>query len=125
METLTPANADTSAPTVVSGPTLKRWRQEHGISRVLFAKMADVSERKMATIEKAPRIPAKAKRPVNETMRLIQALQELVGDDAALKEWLETPNPAFDQESPLDLINHGESDVLWEMVHQVRHGAFA
>jgi uncharacterized protein (DUF2384 family) len=125
MKTLAPERPVDQAAAVSSGPALKQWRKQHGISRVQFSKMADISERKMATIEKAPRIPAKAKRPVNETVRLIRAIQELVGNDRALKEWLETPNPGFDQKTPLELIDHGESDVLWEMVYQVRQGAFA
>jgi uncharacterized protein (DUF2384 family) len=60
-----------------------------------------------------------------ESVRLIQALQELAGDDAALREWLQKPNAAFDRRTPLSLIKSGEVDVLWSMVHQIRQGAFA
>jgi uncharacterized protein (DUF2384 family) len=102
-----------------------KWRQEQGISRPLFAKMADFSERKLATYEKAATIPRSVRRPIKETVRLIQALRELAGDDAALKDWLRRPNPAFGKRSPLELIANGESDVIWRMVHQIRQGAFA
>ena len=87
--------------------------------------MADFSERKMATIEKAPRIPKTSARPITETMRLIKALQELAGNGQALKDWLQAPNPAFDKSTPLGLIKNGKSDLLWEMVHQLRQGSFA
>jgi hypothetical protein len=110
---------------ITSGPALKSWRQGRGIPRPLFAQIADCSERTLASYEASPRLPVKFSRPVMESVRLIQALQELAGDDAALKEWLQKPNTAFDRRTPLSLITSGEGDVLWAMVHQIRQGAFA
>lgn len=108
-----------------SGPALMKWRQERRIPRKLFARIADCSERKLATYEKAPTLPAKVKRPIVEAGRLVQALRELAGDDEALAAWLERPNPAFGKKQPLALITNGESDVLWAMIHQIRQGEFA
>jgi len=115
----------TNRTKISSGTALMTWRKQRGISRKLFAQMADCSERKLATYEAAPKLPPKIKRPVNETVRLIQALRELAGDDIELKDWLNRPNPAFGKKTPLTLITHGESDLLWEMVYQLRQGAFA
>ncbi|MCC5789801.1 MAG: DUF2384 domain-containing protein [Opitutales bacterium] len=114
-----------SSARINSGPALMTWRRQRGISRKLFAQLADCSERKLATYEVAPKLPPKVKRPVMETVRLLQALRELTGEDAKLKKWLDTPNPAFGQKTPLELIRNGESDLLWEMVYQIRQGAFA
>lgn len=108
-----------------NGPALMEWRQAHGISRPLFAQMAHFSERKLATYEKAALIPAKVRRPIQETIRLIQALRELAGDEADLKEWLNRPNKAFAQRTPLSLIIEGEGHFIWQMVHQLRQGSFA
>ncbi len=110
---------------IKSGPALKMWRQGRGITRPLFAQIADCSERTLATYEGKARLPAKFSRPVEESIRLILALEELAGDNAALKEWLQKPNAAFDRRTPLSLITAGEVDVLWAMVHQIRQGAFA
>jgi uncharacterized protein (DUF2384 family) len=110
---------------ISSGTALMTWRKQRGISRELFAQMADFSERTLATYETAPKLPPKIKRPVNETVRLISALREIAGDDVELKDWLNRPNPAFGEKRPLTLITHGESDLLWEMVYQLRQGAFA
>ena len=74
---------------------------------------------------KAERLPAKVVRPVTETVRLIGALGELAGDQEALSKWLHAPNEAFADRSPLDLIKAGESDEIWQMVHQLRQGSFA
>ncbi|MCU0795641.1 MAG: MbcA/ParS/Xre antitoxin family protein [Akkermansiaceae bacterium] len=110
---------------IKSGPALKLWRQGRGITRPLFAQIADCSERTLATYEGKARLPAKFARPVEESIRLILALEELAGDNAGLKEWLQKPNAAFDRRTPLSLITAGEVDVLWAMVHQIRQGAFA
>jgi hypothetical protein len=117
-----PAN---KAFAIKSGPALKTWRQGKGIPRPLFAQIADCSERTLATYEGKARLPVKFSRPVEESIRLILALEELAGDNAALKEWLQKPNAAFDRRTPLSLIKGGEVDVLWGMVHQIRQGAFA
>jgi hypothetical protein len=110
--------------TINSGPKLMRWRQERGIPRKLFAEMADFSERKLATYEKSSVLPSKVRRPVTETVRLVRALEDLAGDRDALKAWLERRNPAFNNQSPLQLITRGESDALWRMVHQLRQGSY-
>lgn len=64
-------------------------------------------------------------RPVTETARLIEGLQELAGDQQALKKWLQTPNQAFEKQTPLSVVKSGKSDRLWEMIHQLRQGSFA
>lgn len=110
---------------IKSGHDLKTWRQGQGIPRPLFAQIADCSERSLATYESLSHLPAKFARPVAESVRLILALQELAGDNAALKEWLLKPNAAFDRRAPLSLIKSGEIDVIWRMVHQIRQGSFA
>ncbi len=110
---------------IKSGSALKNWRKERGISRPLFAQIADCSERSLATYESKTKLPEKFSRPVAESVRLIQALEELAGDSAALKNWIQKPNTAFDDRTPLSLITSGEVDVLWRMVHQLRQGAFA
>jgi uncharacterized protein (DUF2384 family) len=102
-----------------------KWRQERGISRKLFAQLADCSERKLATYEKTQVLPKSVQRPVTETVRLIKALRDLAGDDQALKDWLTTPNRAFGKHTPLALIEAGEADILWQMIHQLRQGEFA
>jgi hypothetical protein len=110
---------------ITSGPALMKWRKERGISRKLFAAMADCSERTLATCEKADKIPKTLERPVIETARLLRALKDLAGNDIALNAWLSKPTHAFGNQTPLTLIENGASDRLWEMVFQLRQRAFA
>lgn len=102
-----------------------QWRQAYRISRPLFARMAHFSERKMATYEKATELPAKVRRPIQETVRVIQALRELAGEGTDLQNWLKRPNEAFGGRTPLTVITEGEGHLIWQMVHQLRQGSFA
>ena len=115
----------TMGSAVRSGPALMQRRRERGISRGLFTEMTDFSLRKLATYEKTRRLPKKVVRPITTALRLLNALSELAGDETALKTWIKTPNTAFDDHTPLALIKAGKADQLWEMIHQVRQGAFA
>ncbi len=124
-KTKKPTRGISQTATVTTGPGLMQWRKKQGISRKLFASMADCSERTLATCEKAAQIPKTIERPVTETVRLLGGLKELAGEDDVLKAWLVAPNRAFGNKTPLSLIESGESDRLWEMVYQLRQKAFA
>lgn len=52
------------------------------------------------------------------TERLRAALAELM-PPAKLDEWLRTSNPAFEGQSPMQLMERGESDRLWRMIFQI------
>jgi len=54
----------------------------------------------------------------------VNALQEIIpaGD---LPAWLQAPNPGFGGQKPWALIQKGERDVIWRMIHQTQQGAFA
>ena len=107
-----------------SGSALYSWRKSVGLNRSTFAWLASVSERTLATYEKLPQLSAPAKAQVTEAVRLIRALSELIPVQE-LAVWLQTPNPGFDGRSPKKLIEAGERDLVWEMIYQTRHGAFA
>jgi len=78
----------------------------------------------MASYEKEPALPAAVRPRVAEAWRLVQALREIIPDES-LSDWLQTPNPGFGGQCPLELIQKGERDVIWAMIHQTRQGAFA
>jgi len=53
--------------------------------------------------------------------RLFDALAEVV-PAPQIGPWLETPNPAFESSTPLQVIERGESDRLWRMIWELRMG---
>jgi len=107
-----------------SGIYLFQWRRSHGLNRATFAGLANFSERTLATYEKRQQLPVFIRPQVNEAVRLVQALQEIIPIEK-LPEWLRTPNPGFGGRKPWTLIRNGERDVIWKMIHQTRQGSFA
>ncbi len=107
-----------------SGTALYAWRRATGLNRETFARIANFSERTLATYEKHRKLPGPVRPQVNEAVRLVKALTEII-PAGELAKWLHTPNPGFDGRRPWTLIQRGERDLLWEMIHQTRQGAFA
>ena len=57
----------------------------------------------------------------NEAERFQERLAEVVGRDA-IPQWLQTPNPAFGDLKPLEVIERGEIDRLWSMIFYLESG---
>ena len=62
-----------------------------------------------------------AKRRLHEVRRLLDALAEIVKPES-IPRWLHQPNPAFNRLTPLQVIELGEIDRLWAMVHDFASG---
>ena len=118
------AQNGSTAPAKSNGSPLGVWRRQTGLNRQTFARLSHVSERSLATYEKTAQVPDAVRPQVTEARRLVEALQELVPADQ-LPDWLQSPNPGFGGRTPAQLNDSGERDLLWEMIHQTRHGAFA
>ena len=107
-----------------SGPALYQWRRSVGVNRETFAGLANFSERTLATYEKQKELPAPVRPQLNEAIRLLEALMEIIPPHDLAK-WIHAPNPGFGGKAPWTLIQEGERDVIWEMIHQTRQGTFA
>ena len=62
-----------------------------------------------------------AKRRLHEVRRLLDALSEIVKRES-IPNWLHTRNAAFGNLTPLQVIEVGEMDRLWAMVHDLGSG---
>ena len=62
-----------------------------------------------------------AKRRLHEVRRLLDALSEIVKRER-IPHWLHQRNPAFGNLTPLQVIEVGEMDRLWAMVHDMGAG---
>ena len=89
--------------------------------RVVFGRVVNVSERTIAKVEANAEQVEKLRRPYNEVYRLCEALSEVVDPDS-LGGWFQTPNNAFDGLKPIEVIERGEIDRLWEVVYRLRSG---
>jgi DNA-binding transcriptional regulator YiaG len=103
-----------------SGKTL-RLRQRLSMTREVFGRLTATSVRTLATVEAGHAPSESFRRRLTEVERITNALSEIVQEDA-VGPWLQTPNKAFDNAKPMELIERGEIDRIWQMIHSLRSG---
>ena len=121
---ITPMPSTRSSKPVAPGSasSARDIRTHLGLTQTRMARLLGVSTRKMSELE-SPGSPPRpeTRRRLTEIDRLSQALGEIM-DAADLGPWLDTPNDAFEGSTPLQLVERGEIDRLWQMIHTVRTG---
>jgi DNA-binding transcriptional regulator YiaG len=101
---------------------IREFCREINITMDTFTRLVGASRRTVATWL-AGNPPNRAnQRNVSEMSRLFDALAEVV-PASQIAPWLDTPNPAFEGSTPLQVIERGESDRLWRMIWELRIGA--
>jgi DNA-binding transcriptional regulator YiaG len=97
---------------------IKKLCDTYGLRREDLGRMTGFSLRALAdwSTGKLPSEPAK--RRLHEIRRLLDALAEAVKSEA-ISSWLKTRNPAFENMTPIQVIEVGEIDRLWRMVHHM------
>jgi len=67
----------------------------------------------------AGKLPSEpARRRIHEIRRLLDSLAQVVKPEA-IAPWLRQRNPRFGEMTPMQVIEVGEIDRLWEMIHQM------
>src|SRR3954454_11866383 len=92
-----------------------------GLSRKLFSRLAGFSERAIADWESGKPVSEPGLRRIKELDRFRERLSEVVAEDA-IPAWLDSPNQAFDGLKPLEVIERGEIDRLWNMILYLESG---
>ena len=104
-----------------NGPDVRELCGTYGLKREELGRLTGFSLRALAEWA-GGRLPSQpAKRRLQEVRRLLDALAEIVKRESIPK-WLHQPNPAFDRLTPLQVIELGEIDRLWAMVHDLGAG---
>jgi helix-turn-helix protein len=93
-----------------------------GLSRKMFSRLAGFSERAIADWESGRPVSEPGLRRIRELDRFRDRLSEVVAADA-IPAWLDTANEAFDGLKPLEVIERGEIDRLWNMIFYLESGA--
>jgi len=97
-------------------------RSGFGLSREKFGRLAGFSVRALANWESGTQRPGEQARiRLLEMERLLQALSRVIRP-AAIPEWLDTPNPAFEGLKPLEVMERGQIDRLWRMIFYLESG---
>jgi DNA-binding transcriptional regulator YiaG len=93
----------------------------YGLKREDLGRLTGFSLRALAEWS-AGRLPSTpARRRLHEVRRLLDALAEVVRIEA-IPNWLGQRNSAFDNMTPLQVIELGEVDRLWQMVYELGSG---
>ncbi len=113
---------NTKSSATASQPTNTRdLRQRLGLTQPDFARLLGISTRSVAQLESGENPKAPVERHLTEIKRLTDALAEVIQKES-LGEWLKTPNQALDGSKPLEIVERGETDRLWEMMYFLRSG---
>jgi DNA-binding transcriptional regulator YiaG len=93
------------------------------LPRSKFARLLGRTERAIIDWESGRADPqGLSQQRLRELERLTEALRGLFKLDA-LGEWFDTPNRAFGNLKPIEVIERGESDRLWQMIFELRAGS--
>jgi hypothetical protein len=103
-----------------SGRALK-LRARLDMNRETFARLVPMSTRNLANIEAGKPPGPTLLRQLLELRRVIDALGEVIQKDA-IGPWLNRPNDAFDGLKPMEVIERGEVDRIWQMIFYLRSG---
>jgi DNA-binding transcriptional regulator YiaG len=103
------------------GHLVAQVRSRLGLSRKLFSRLTGFSERAIANWESGAPPDAPGLRRIRETERFQQRLGEVI-QPKSIPEWLDTPNEAFGGLKPLEVIERGEIDRLWNMIFFLESG---
>ena len=114
-----------SAPIVIveddRGRALLQLRFLLGMNRETFSRLVPTSVRNLANIESG-KVPSEVVlRRLKELRRVVDALSEVIKKDA-VGAWLSQPNEAFDGFKPIEVVERGEVDRIWQMVYFLRSG---
>ena len=102
------------------GVSVADIRSRFGLLQEEFARVTGYSTRSIAGWEAGQPVRDSANQKLAETERLRAALAAIVGNK--LGDWMRTPNQAFDGQTPIQIIERGESDRLWRMIFQINAG---
>lgn len=101
--------------------TVAEVRAKMGLSQLEYGRVTGYSLRSVAGWEGGKPLSEPARQKLIETDRLRVALSGLL-PAGELGEWMRTPNPAFEGQSPIQVIENGEADRLWRMIFQIDAG---
>jgi len=97
-------------------------RKKYMIQQSLLARLLDVSLRTASALEAGTVSLGRVERRFTELKRLCDALSE-VGKPAYVGQWLQLPNEMLGDLKPVEAIERGQSDLVWQVVEGLRHGS--
>jgi transcriptional regulator with XRE-family HTH domain len=97
-------------------------RQKYGISQSLLARLMNVSLRTVSGLESAATMPTQLQRNLIQVRRLCDALAEAM-ESTHVGRWLDEPNEMLADLKPVETIERGQIDRVWQVVDGLRSGS--
>lgn len=105
-----------------TGQIIQGLRERFGVNQVMLVRLSGYSPRSIISWSKGAEATKPAAIKFRELDRLFAALADLTQDPSEITIWLETPNEVLEGSTPLQVIERGESDRLWQMIYYLRSG---
>jgi len=100
------------------GKVISRLRHQIGFTQPEFSRLTGYSVRSIADWESGKPLSMPARKAIQELDRLQEGLARVMKPDF-VADWLRAPNPSFEGQTPLQVIERGESDRIWRMIWQL------
>jgi DNA-binding transcriptional regulator YiaG len=101
---------------------LVRLRKSYGLSAAQFSRLLGFTERSVTSWQSGAQEPsAAAQRSIRLLERTYDTLARVMKPES-IADWLLTPNRAFGGLKPIEVVERGEIDRLWEMVFRIESG---
>lgn len=97
-------------------------KTEFGLSQDDLVRLTSYSPRSIASWSKGTKATKPAATKFKEVGRLLDALAHITQNKKEVGEWMKEPNEAFDGSTPVQVIERGEIDRIWEMIYYLRSG---
>lgn len=106
----------------LTGEAIQELQTRYGFTQPEIGLISGYAPRSIANWLKGSKPTPAARQKFVELRRLFTALEELVEDPAEVKNWMSEPNRAFEGSTPRQVIERGEGDRLWRMIHFIESG---
>ena len=117
---LIPSRRAHSSPDAGGLPVMRR---RYGLSQALLARLLDVSLRTVSAAESAPAIPPPLRRNITQVTRLCAALAESM-QAPFVGTWFDQPSELLAGLKPVEAIERGQLDLVWQVAEGLRSGSF-
>jgi hypothetical protein len=100
---------------------LQHYRTMFKMPQPLVVRMTGFSPRSIAKWSQGILPSPKQEKALVEMDRLLDGLARVM-QPAQVGQWLKSPNPAFDGSTPLQVVERGEIDRIWQMLFDLESG---
>jgi DNA-binding transcriptional regulator YiaG len=101
---------------------LRDLRRRCNLTQALLARLLDASLRTVSGAESAAAVPTQMRRGVTQAVRLCDALAEAM-QPSFVGQWLDQPNEMLGNLKPVEAIERGQLDLVWQIVEGLKSGS--